>query len=685
MYRIGVDVGGTFTDLTLFDESSAQIFYHKVPSTPSDPSLAIEQGVAEILEREGVGAEEIVYFGHGTTVALNMLLERREPSIGFITTKGFRDVLEIARQTRPALYDYSISRPEPLARRAHRLEVTERLGADGGVLAPLSVDETEAAAAQLKAAGVKAIAICFLHAYRNADHERQAREIVNRIFPEALISLSSDVLPEFREFERASTTAVNAYVAPRMSVYLQRFVERIEKLGVTAVPFIVHSNGGVLPAPVAEKLPVLTCLSGPAAGVVGAAAVAKAAAAPDILAFDVGGTSTDVSLVLGGAPLFTSDRKVAAHPVKSPAIDVNAIGAGGGSIAWIDDAGVLKVGPKSAGADPGPVAYGRGGDQVTVTDANVVLGRLNPGGLAGGRMRMDVDAARRAIEDQFVGPLGASLEVCALGIIRVAAANIARAIRAVSASRGQSPKDFDLFAYGGAGPLLAVDVNDEVGCRRIIAPIEPGAMCARGILMSDLSFDFVATELYPATDSGWSKTKAVFDRLGDQAQAWLEHESIAAPQRRYRRIIEARYSGQSFEIPVEIDADASLDDFMAGFAAVHERQYGYDIPGRGVDIVNCRLTAIGEIPKAPQRKLVGDGAAQNPPAPIDHRAVYFGGEAGWTDAAIYHRGDLPSGAVLMGPAIIEEMSSTTVLPPDWRAQVDAYGNLFMEADAGDDQ
>lgn len=676
MYRVGVDVGGTFTDLTLFDETSAALSYHKVPSTPHDPSLAIEQGVRELLDRDGVSADDVVYLGHGTTVALNMLLERRDPTIGLITTRGFRDVLEIARQTRPNLYDYSVTRPDPLARRAHRIEVTERVDATGAVLRPLSDLETEDAAAQLKAAGVKAVAICFLHAYRNPAHERQAREIVERVFPDALISLSSDVLPEFREYERVSTTAVNAYVGPRMSAYLNRFVERVGRLGVKPAPFIVHSNGGMLPAPVAEQFPVRTCLSGPAAGVVGAAAVARAADAPDILAFDVGGTSTDVSLVTGGAPLFTSDRLVAGHPVKTPAIDVNAIGAGGGSIAWIDDAGVLKVGPKSAGADPGPVAYGRGGVQVTLTDANIVLGRLSPDGLVGGRMRMDVDAARTAIQDRFVGPLGASLEVCALGIIQVAAANIARAIRAVSAARGQSPKDFDLFAYGGAGPLLATDVNDEVGCRRIIAPVEPGAMCARGILMSDLSFDFVATELYPADDAGWMKTAAVFAGLESQARDWLNRESIAEDRQRFQRFIEARYKGQSFEIPVEIAANAPLEDFMTAFAAVHERQYGYDIPGRGVELVNCRLSAIGEIPKAPMRELAGTTVT---PAPPTRRDVYFGE---WTSATIYQRSNLAPGAIVEGPAIIEEMSSTTVLPPGWVANIDAFGNLILEAAGG---
>ena len=676
MYRIGVDVGGTFTDLTLFDETTTKIYYHKIPSTPHDPSLAIEQGVSELLDREGVEAADVVYLGHGTTVALNMLLERRDPTIGLITTRGFRDVLEIARQTRPHLYDYSVTRPEPLARRAHRIEVTERLNADGDVLMPLDISETEAAAARLKDAGVKAVAICFLHAYRNPAHEQQAQDIVERIFPDALISLSSDILPEFREYERISTTAVNAYVAPRMSAYLNRFVERVAGIGVKPTPFIVHSNGGMLPAPVAERYPVRTCLSGPAAGVVGAAAVARAAKAPDILAFDVGGTSTDVSLVTDGAPLFTSDRLVAGHPVKTPAIDVNAIGAGGGSIAWVDEAGVLKVGPKSAGADPGPVAYGHGGDQVTLTDANIVLGRLSPDGLVGGRMRVDVDAARQAIQEQFARPLGVSLEICALGIIRVAAANIARAIRAVSAARGQSPKEFDLFAYGGAGPLLASDVNDEVGCRRIIAPVEPGAMCARGILMSDLSFDFVATELYAADDAGWTKTTAVFAGLESQACDWLDKENIAEDHRRFQRLIETRYRGQSFEIPVEISAEASLEEFLMVFNAVHERQYGYDIPGRGVEIVNCRLVAIGEIPKVPMCKMdITETAA----TPSTTRDVYF---SEWVRADIYQRSSLSPGNVVPGPAIIEEMSSTTVLPPGWVANVDAFGNLVMEADDG---
>lgn len=675
MYRLGVDVGGTFTDLTLFDTDSGGLTFHKVASTPDDPSRAIEIGVAELLDREKISGSDVGYLGHGTTVALNMLLERRAPSIGLLTTKGFRDVLEIARQTRPALYDYSIQRPEPLARRALRLEVEERINAGGDVLTPIVESDVQTAVEKFR--DVDAIAICFLHAYRNPDHERRAQEILATCLPGTPVCISSDVLPEFREYERTSTTAVNAYVMPRMRRYLNDFLSRMKKLGVTAQPYIVHSNGGLLPVPVAIDFPVRTCLSGPAAGVVGAAAVAAAAGAPNILTFDVGGTSTDISLVVDGAPLFTSDRDVAGHAVKSPAIDVNAIGAGGGSIARIDDGGVLKVGPKSAGADPGPVCYGLGGTVATLTDANVALGRLNPAGLAGGQMALDVESARAAIETQIAKPLGLSVEEAAHGIVRVAASNIARAIRAVSAARGQSPQEFTLFAYGGAGPLLATDVNLEVDCPQILIPVEPGTMCARGILLSDLSFDFVATELNAADNTGWQKVCGVFERLSEQADGWLKDANVPAAAQRKRYFIEARYKGQGFEIPVEMDgvSTADLPTFIEAFNRCHEQQYGYNLPERGVEIVNCRLTAIGEIERPPF--LENKMRESTPPNSPVKRNVYFGENAGWCEATIYDRQDLTHGAAIAGPAIIEEMSATTPVPPGWNARVDAFGNIFL--------
>ena len=677
MFRIGVDVGGTFTDFTLLDERTGQLHYHKTPSTPGDPSEAVEIGLDETVKTHKMDPKEIVYLGHGTTVALNMLLERRAQTIGLLTTQGFRDVLEIARQIRPHLYDYEVTRPEPLARRAHRIEIPERVAVDGHVLTPLDLEAVEEGATRLREAGVDAVAICFLHAYRFPDHERKAGEIVRRILPNAFVSLSSDVLSEFREYERSSTTAVNAYIGPRMKSYIGQFDNRIKKIGVERHPYIIHSNGGLLTVDAAATYPVRTCLSGPAAGVVGAAAVAKASGYPNILAFDVGGTSTDVSLVLGGRPLFTSERTVAGHPVKSPAVDVNAIGAGGGSIAWIDGGGALKVGPQSAGADPGPVAYGRGGEDVTLTDANIVLGRLNPGALLAGRMKMDADAARRAIEEKIAKPLGLSVEDAAIGIIRVAASGIARAIRSVASAKGHNPADFSLFAYGGAGPLLASDVNDEVGCQRILIPREPGTLCARGILLSDLTFDFVKTLLCRAEEDGWRQAKAAFDELETQAEEWLVADDVPEDNRRFRHYVEARYEGQSFEVRVEFDhslENVSLDDFITAFHAEHKAQYSYDIPERIVEIVNCRLEAVGQTPKPP---MASETSGTDEATSIRH--VHFGASSGWQEAIVYKRGNLITDKEIQGPAILEEMSSTTVVPPNYKAITDEVGNLTLEA------
>ena len=401
MYRIGFDVGGTFTDFTLHDTTSGMLRHFKVPSTPADPSEAIESGLRTLLDTLHIAPSEIGFVGHGTTVATNMVIERRGVATGLIITRGFRDVLEIGRQVRPHLYDYTVRTPVPLVPRECRLEVSERIDAAGAVLHALDEAEVAAAADALAAQGVAAIAICFLHSYLNDAHERRAAEIVRARLPHVYLSTSSDVLPEFREFERFSTTAINAYVGPRMERYLDRLLARLSGLGLTAQPYTIHSNGGLMSVESVRRYPVRCCLSGPAAGVVGAAEVARGAGYANLITFDAGGTSTDVSLIERGVPAFASARTIADYPVRSPMVDVHVIGAGGGSIAWLDDAGALKVGPRSAGADPGPVAYGRGGIEPTLTDANIVLHRLDPMALLGGRMLVDAGASRRAIAERI--------------------------------------------------------------------------------------------------------------------------------------------------------------------------------------------------------------------------------------------------------------------------------------------
>ncbi len=653
MYRIGIDVGGTFTDFTMIDEHAGQVKFHKVPSTPHDPSEAIERGMAEMLDTHGIQAAQVSHVGHGTTVATNLIIERKGAQVGLITTRGFRDILEIGRQTRPHLFDYAVTKPPALVPRRLRLEVNERMSAHGEVLVALDEDGVREAALALREAGLSAVAICFLHAYANPVHEERAKAILREVLPDAYISISSEVLPEFREYERLSTTVLNAAVGPRMARYLDRFLERVADLGVPHSPYTIHSNGGLMSAASVRQFPVRTCLSGPAAGVVGAAAVGRAIGHPNMVTFDVGGTSTDVSLIAAGRPLFTSNRQVAGYPVKTPMVDIHVIGAGGGSIAWMDDAGSLKVGPHSAGAVPGPVAYMRGGTQPTITDAEIALQRLNPQALLKGRMPVDAEAARRVIAQAVAAPLGLGLEDAAEGIIRIANANMSRAIRAVSTERGYDLSNFALYAYGGAGPLHAVEVAQECGIPTVIVPQEPGTMCARGILLTDISFDFVRSLIVPARAAGWAQTQEALQQLRLEAEAWLEAEHVDPSMRRHACAIDARYDGQNFEVRVMLDDTGAptLERFIELFDEAHAREYGYQVPGRVIQIINVRLQAIGQVVKAPLSPARQDGSVQG--ARIGQRRIYHGKAHGWHESAVYDRDLLPAGALIAGPALFE--------------------------------
>ena len=682
MYRIGIDVGGTFTDFAITDERNGETFFHKVPSTPHDPSEAIATGIEALLHMRDIQASDISHIGHGTTVATNLIIERKGSPTGLITTAGFRDVLEIARQTRPHLYDYSVGKVPPLITREHRIEVAERMDAQGQVLVPLDEAGVYAAARQLRDAGLEAVTICFLHAYRNPVHEQRAQAIVQEVFPAAYISISSDVLPEFREYERLSTTALNAAVGPKMSLYLERFLSKVRDLGVVRAPSTIHSNGGLMSIETVRQFPVRTCLSGPAAGVVGAAAVGRAIGYPNLVTFDVGGTSTDVSLIHDGKPLFTSTRAVAGYPVKTPMVDIHVIGAGGGSIAAIDDAGSLKVGPRSAGAVPGPVAYMRGGVEPTITDAEIALQRLNPVALLDGRMPVDAEGARHVIRQRVAEPLSLSIEDAAEGIIRIANANMARAIRSVSTERGYDLAQFALYAFGGAGPLHALEVAEESGIGTVIVPQEPGTMCARGILLTDISFDFVRSRISLIHEGNWSTVVEAFIGLHQQADAWLDQEGVSASQRSVVLAIDARYVGQNFEVQVAMDRVGETDfaTFAARFREAHIREYGYDVPDRAIEVINCRLKAVGEVSKAPLIP-VGNGAGDAAVAQKGARDIYHGKRHGWHATPVYARSLLMSGATLQGPAVIEEMSSTTVLSPAHSLRVDAYGNLIVQVAA----
>ncbi|MER8970046.1 hydantoinase/oxoprolinase family protein [Mesorhizobium sp. M0808] len=672
-YRIGVDVGGTFTDLSLIHELTGALNNFKTPSTPHDPSEAIENGLKLVIEA-GFDPKTIAHFGHGTTVATNIIIERKGSLTGLLTTKGFRDVLEIARQQRPHLYDYSIHRPVPLVERWLRIEVPERFTADGDEIVPLDESAVRAAAAQFRAAGIAAVAVCFVHSYRFDAHEKRAGDILREELPGIPISLSSDVQPEFREFERFSTTVMNAYLTPRIAAYLDRLMHRSRDLGIRAVPHTVHSNGGLMSMETAKAYPVRTCLSGPAAGVVGAAQVAVAAGFPNAVTFDVGGTSTDVSLILDGRGAYTPLREVAGYPIRCPMLDVHVIGAGGGSIAWVDDAGAMKVGPHSAGAVPGPVGYMRGGTEPTITDANLHMGRLNPVALLNGAMPVDRTAATRVISE-IAAKVCAAPDDVADGIIRIAVANMARAIRSVSIERGCNLNDFALVAFGGAGPLHATFVADEVGIPTVLVPEAPGTMCARGVLLSNISRSFVKSHVTALSDASWQEVLDNAAVLTAEAEQWLVSEGVNEGLRQHIRVIEARYLGQNFEVRVEGDM-IDMDAFVRAFYRVNDEVYGYHVDDREIEIVNVRVEAIGNIARPLEEPPIVTGTVEG--ARLATRLVHMGQESdGWAEAGIYDRARLPVGAMIVGPAIVEELTATTVLPSSWIATVDKWRNIIL--------
>ncbi|NIH81394.1 hydantoinase/oxoprolinase family protein [Amycolatopsis viridis] len=680
--RIGVDTGGTFTDVCALDEQTGRLYVRKVSSTPDDPGRAIVTGVSQLLDEIG-GRDlgEVGYFAHGTTVGTNALLTGRGARTGLLTTAGFRDLLELGRGRRPSLYDLQAGKPAPLVPRDLRLEVDERVRHDGRIERPLDEDQVRALARRLREQQVEAVAVCFLYSFADPGHERAAERILAEELPGVHVSVSSAVLPEFREYERLSTVVVNAYLGPVVARYLARLRTRLSELGLRATPHVTQSNGGIIPFETAERMPSRMVLSGPSTGVVGAAGIARAAGYPDIITFDVGGTSSDVSLVRDGVPKAASGTEIDGRPVRAPMLDIHTVGAGGGSIAWIDAGGALKVGPGSAGADPGPACYGRG-TEPTVTDANVVLRILNPEYLLDGQMKIDAGAARAAVST-VADPLGMDVLDAAQGIIRVVTANMARAIRVISVQRGYDPRDYVLVPFGGAGPLHAVRLARELGMRTVLVPETPGAQCAAGLLMTDIRADFLRTRicrLDPDAVDTVDAVAGVFGELAAAAGAWLAEENVPAERRRTERFAEMRYAGQNHELPVPvpeggITAD-TIGQLIKRFAAEHERIYGYSSAEDEVQVVTFRLRAVGEVARAElHRGAPGDPDASG--AVRARREVYLPENGGFTDCPVYDRRLLEPGHRITGPAIVEQMDTTTLLLPGDVAVVDELRNLVV--------
>lgn len=677
MVRVGVDAGGTFTDVCLIDAND-QLVVFKLPSSPRDPSEAIANGVTAILEQQGVPGSAVHYLGHGTTVATNALLEGHGGRTGIITTEGFRDLLEIGRQQRPDLYDLQADKPTPLVRRALRLEAPERVTSGGEVLRALDLTAAREAVRQLKQAGVEAIAVCFLFSYLRPDHEDVIGQIVAEEFPEAFLSLSHDVVSEFREYERLSTTVVNSYVGPLMSRYIHRLRDRFRAAGVGLQPHITQSNGGIISLETAAQSPVRTVLSGPAAGVVGGAAVAAAAGYRHIITFDMGGTSTDVSLVAEDGASIRMLQEVAGYPIRTPMIDINTVGAGGGSIAWIDSGGHLKVGPRSAGADPGPACYGRGGTQPTVTDAHAALGVISREALLGGHMPIDAAAADAAIRS-LAAELHLEFEEVAQGVIDVVTANMVRAIRVISVERGHDPRDFTLVAFGGAGPLHAARLARELEAPRVLAPTIPGILCAYGLLVADARTDFTRTQVLPADAASLTAINACFDELLAQARSWFDREQILADNRHVRPVALMRYVRQNFELSIALPshrlAATDLPLVLEAFHAAHEKAYGYSDPSEPVQWVTLRLEARGAVRKPEPRRLTSAGNVGD--ARLGSRRSFLPEAGGWCEVPLYARHRLGPEMVIEGPAIVEQMDSTTLILPAQQALVDAFGNLVV--------
>jgi len=681
---IGVDVGGTFTDFSLFDKKRAKLTHFKHSSTPDDPSRAIVDGVLHILAEHAIAPADVGYLAHGTTVATNALIEKRGARIALITTKGFKDLMEIGWQKRPSLYDLLKKKPPSLIEPGLIREVTERILYDGTVDTAVDEGEVREAVRELKAKGAEGFAVCTLFSFINPAHEQAIKEIIMQECPEAYITLSSQLVPEFREYSRMSTTVLNTYLGPVMKKYVDRFGKSIAGVGIEAEPYVTQSNGSVISIAETIDSPIKTAVSGPSAGVIGANYIARQCGVDRIITFDMGGTSIDVSLIENGAAQISNERLIEGYPARIPMIDIATVGAGGGSIGQIDEGGALKVGPRSAGAMPGPACYKRGGELPTVTDANVVLGKLNPTRILGGRMEIDAALAEASIATHISAKSGLSLDEAAAGIVSVVNSNMIRAIRVVSVEKGYDPREFTLMAFGGAGPLHACEVAQKMGIRSVLVPPSPGTLCSLGLLMADTKFDLSFSKVMIANRDNLPAVRERFARMIQEGSAFLDKEHIGEGERSYHCIVECRYEKQNYEIPIPVDpsmTERALEQMIEKFHAEHEKLYGYYNPNKRIQMVNYRVSAVGAIDKPNLVAKAIDPDAK-PPQPAEVRSVLFEGEKTRKSTNVYQRTEIAAGCTIQGPAIIEQMDSTTIIPPRWQAYIDEYSNLRVTYQEG---
>ncbi len=691
-FRVGVDIGGTFTDIVFLD-AEGRIHTRKVSSTADNYARAIVEGIRELFHERGLGGSDVAEVMHGTTVASNAILELRGARTGLITTRGFRDVLEIRRLRMPRLYDLAWEKPAPLVERSLRMEVDERVNARGEVVRPLDVAGVERALDRLLAEGIEALAVCLINAYANPAHEEQVQALVRRRAPDLPLCISSEVLPEIKEYERTSTTVINTYVMPIVQRYLAVLRDGLGEIGIAAPLLVMQSNGGLMTAEAATRMPMHIVESGPAAGVVGAQAVARRMGLGRVITFDMGGTTAKASIIEDGEVNRAAEYQVgggimvgsrlltgAGYLLRVPAIDLAEVGAGGGSIVWIDAGGALQVGPRSAGASPGPLCYDLGGAEPTITDANVILGYLNPAYLVGGAVKLNAARAHEVFEERVARPLGLGAAHAAYGAHLIAASNMIRAIKAVSSERGRDPRDYVLFAFGGNGPLFAAGMAQALEMRKIVVPPAPGLFSSFGLLYSDVEHHYVRTFRRQTRQLDPAELDQVLGRMRAEALAQLAAEGFTGAATRLRVSADLRYHGQSFELTIPVAATAldrrALAELEEAFGREHERTYGHragaDEP---VEIVNLRLVAQGipAAPRVPERVRVAlERGGERPSA----RRVYFGPERGWLETPVLVRGDLA--APREGPCIVEEYDATCVVPPGATAALDEHGNVVIE-------
>lgn len=679
MYRIGIDVGGTFTDVVLVDEDTGACVVAKVLNEPGRKAETVVHGIQRVLKDAKISPDQVSLIGHGTTIATNAVLERKGARCALVTNKGFRDVLEIGRFSRPPelIYRVQEDKPPPLVPRYLRMELDCRIDSGGGEMRAVNLAELDAITERLKAEKVEAVAVSLLFSFLNPTHEQMIGEKLRRALPGVYILLSSDIQPEFREFPRTSTTVFAAAVAPIIGVYLERLQTGLAEARIGSPLYIFQSNGGVAQPQLVMRRPSTLFLSGPAGAVVGAAQLAIESGYKDLITIDMGGTSLDVCVLRNGVAETTASREIDHFPIVSPMLDVHTIGAGGGSLCRIDEVGRLRVGPQSASSDPGPACYGRGGTGLTLTDVNLVLGYLDPSDFAGGSVQLHPEKAATALQDAVAGPLKMEHIEAAAGVWRVAANQIAEAIRYVTVQRGVDPRGFDLVAFGGGGPIHAYGVAEDLGLRRFIVPIDPGLFSARGIALADFTHDYLVSLVQPVERVDVRQLAVGLAGLQERANVDLTSEGVEPEARDLVPSLDLRYLGQSTEINVQLSKDQSggtidLAAFVAEFHRRHEELYTYSVPNEPVELVNLRLRAIGRVSKPPRAALSGKGSGK---ATASRRAWFP--QNGVVDTPVWHRENLTAHTHLKGPAIIQEMSSATIVPPGAVVDVDAIGNLLV--------